>query len=119
VFNYIQNFQGYIWPGVVAAFVLGFILKRAPASAGVAALVAGPIIYGIFQQTSGLHFLIQVTITFFLVCAIMVVLTLAAPLKEPRVLPVREEMVGATEPVVKLCGGIVIAAVAVFYAVFW
>jgi SSS family solute:Na+ symporter len=119
VFNFIQQFQGYIWPGVVAAFVLGFLLKKAPPAAGVAALVSGPLIYAVFQKVSGLHFLIQVTITFFLVCLIMVIFTLANPLKQPRVLPVREEMTAQTEPVVKIVGGLVIAAVVLFYIIFW
>ncbi len=42
VFNYIQQFQGYIWPGVVAAFLFGMLVPQAPGSAGVAALVCGP-----------------------------------------------------------------------------
>ncbi len=33
VFNFIQQFQGYIWPGVVAAFVHAFLMPRAPGSA--------------------------------------------------------------------------------------
>jgi SSS family solute:Na+ symporter len=60
VFQYIQQFQGYIWPGVVAAFLFGMIVKNAPGAAGVAALISGPIIYGLFQKfTVELHFLIH------------------------------------------------------------
>jgi uncharacterized sodium:solute symporter family permease YidK len=36
VFRYIQEFQGYISPGIVAAFVFGFIIKKAPPAAAVA-----------------------------------------------------------------------------------
>ncbi|HOK96923.1 MAG TPA: sodium/solute symporter, partial [Anaerohalosphaeraceae bacterium] len=46
VFQFIQQFQGYIWPGVVAAFLFGMLVPTAPGAAGVAALVSGPIIYG-------------------------------------------------------------------------
>ena len=42
VFNYIQQFQGYIWPGVVAAFLFGMLVPQAPGSAGVAALILRP-----------------------------------------------------------------------------
>ncbi|OHB69869.1 MAG: hypothetical protein A2V70_02260, partial [Planctomycetes bacterium RBG_13_63_9] len=130
VFQFIQQFQGYIWPGVVAAFLLAFLIPRAPGAAGAAALVSGPIIYGLFQHfavvaafvvafvvshtpdaaavapvLSGpiiydlfqylmpqIHFLIQVLLTFLIVCSIMIGITLVAPLREPRRLPVREDV---------------------------
>jgi SSS family solute:Na+ symporter len=38
IFSYIQEFQGYISPGILAAFVFGMVFKRAPALAGVANL---------------------------------------------------------------------------------
>ena len=119
VFNFIQNFQGYIWPGVVAAFVVGMILKRAPEISGAVVLVAGPVIYWLFQTFSSLHFLIQVAITFVILCAVMAALTLVKPLPAAKALPVRKEMNLRTEPVVYLAGALVIAAVGVFYAVFW
>jgi len=121
VFQYIQQFQGYIWPGVVAAFLFGMIVKRAPGSAGIAALISGPIIYGLFQGIvkESLHFLIQVCITFWLVVMIMGLITFIQPLDKPRELPVREEIETKTAPEVKLAGAVVIAAVAVFYIVFW
>ena len=50
VFQFIQQFQGYIWPGVVAAFAFGLLVPQAPGSAGVAALVSGPAIYWLFQR---------------------------------------------------------------------
>lgn len=49
VFQYIQQFQGYIWPGVVAAFLLPFVLPKIPGMAGVVALLGGPVLYGAFQ----------------------------------------------------------------------
>ena len=49
VFQFIQQFQGYIWPGIVAAFLFGLVVRQAPGSAGVVALLGGPILYGLFQ----------------------------------------------------------------------
>ncbi len=46
IFNYIQEFQGFLSPGVLAAFVFGLFVHRAPASAGVAALVLCLLLYG-------------------------------------------------------------------------
>jgi len=119
VFNYIQNFQGYIWPGVVAAFVVGMILKRAPEISGAVVLIGGPVIYYLFQTFSSIHFLLQVALTFAILCAVMAGLTVWKPLAEPKKLPVRKDMDIKTEPIVYLTGALVLLAVAVFYGVFW
>jgi SSS family solute:Na+ symporter len=119
VFNYLQNFQGYIWPGVVAAFVVGMLVPQAPAAAGVAALLSGPAIYWLFQTCApNVHFLIQVAITFQLVLLIMGLITFWKPLLEPKPLPERKDIVLRTDPIVAWCGAAVIALVVVFFLVF-
>jgi SSS family solute:Na+ symporter len=128
VFQFIQQFQGYIWPGVVAAFLHAFLMPRAPAAAGAVALVLGPLLYGVFQFTAKtearpwgheIHFLLQVLLTFLIVSAVMGVMTLLKPLAAPRQLPVREDIALSTEPVVKVAGMAVIGAVILFFLVFW
>jgi SSS family solute:Na+ symporter len=120
VFDYIQRSQGYIWPGVAAAFLFGMMAPSAPGAAGVAALVCGPIIYGAFQRFApNVHFLIQVAVTFQLLLMIMGLITFWKPLEKPRELPERKEMEIKTAPEVKIAGAAVIAAVAIFYVVFW
>jgi SSS family solute:Na+ symporter len=128
VFQYIQQFQGYIWPGVVAAFIMPFLLPRVPGFAGVAALVIGPVAYAFFQFTSKndvrvwgheIHFLLQVLLSFLIVAVAMAVMTCLAPLAKPKELPVREGVSLQTEPVVKLAGSLVILGVIIFFIVFW
>jgi len=120
VFQYIQQFQGYIWPGVVAAFLFGMMVPTAPAAAGVAALISGPIIYGIFQKFApGIHFLIQVVLAFNLVIMIMGLITFFKPLDEPRKLPVRKDLDVKTAPEVKVAGALVMIAVVLFIIFFW
>jgi SSS family solute:Na+ symporter len=133
IFQFIQQFQGYIWPGVVAAFLFGFIVPRAPGAAGVAGLVSGPAAYAVFQFLTrqgffagveggpvlNMNFLLQVLLSFVVVCLIMGTITIVAPLKEPRTLPLREDMDIKTEPIVKIIGALVIVAVIVFYIIFW
>jgi len=115
VFQFIQQYQGYIWPGTVAAFVMAFVSPKAPASAGVTALIAGPFIYGIFQTfLPGVHFLIQVALAFLIVCVLMVGIRLISPLKRPRVLPVRSIMNVRTEASVYAAGTLVIVLVMIF-----
>lgn len=128
VFQYIQQFQGYIWPGVVAAFLMPFVLPTVSGSAGVAALVLGPLAYGILQFTAksesrpyghDFHFLIQVLLAFFVVSTAMGFITLLNPLTKAKELPIREDMSLHTEPVVYVSGGIVLVGVLSFFIVFW
>ena len=127
VFQYIQEFQGYIWPGVVAAFVIAMLVPRAPGSAGVVALVGGPILYGLFQYFTPLnedgdpiiHFLLQGLLTFLILCAMMIAIRLVAPLAEPRQLPVRQDMVAPNSKPAAILGVLVIIGVGVFVVVFW
>ena len=49
VFNYIQEIWGFISPGIVAAFLFGLIVKRAPTAAGKTALLLGPVLYALFR----------------------------------------------------------------------
>jgi SSS family solute:Na+ symporter len=120
VFQYIQQFQGYIWPGVVAAFMFGMLVPTAPGIAGVAALICGPAIYALFQFFApGLHFLIQVAVTFQLVLLVMILLTFWKPLEKPKELPVRKDIDTVTKPEVKIIGGIVLVMIVIFYIIFW
>lgn len=128
VFQYIQQFQGYIWPGVVAAFVMPFLLPRVPGFAGVAALIIGPIAYAAFQFTTKtdtrawgheIHFLLQVLLSFGIVAVVMAVMTWLSPLAKPKALPVRDGVSLQTEPVVKLAGSLVILGVIILFILFW
>ncbi|MBN1488562.1 MAG: hypothetical protein JXA69_01490, partial [Phycisphaerae bacterium] len=53
VFNYIQEFQGLFSPGILAAFVFGFVVRRAPAAAAISGMVACPIIYSAMKWPVG------------------------------------------------------------------
>jgi SSS family solute:Na+ symporter len=120
VFNYLQEFQGYISPGIVAAFLVGILVKRAPASAGVTALLANPVIYGFLQwQFSEIYFLIRMPITFVIIVGLMMGLRFTWPLDEPRSMPEREDVDMESSPFVKWCGAAVLAGVVVFFIAFW
>jgi SSS family solute:Na+ symporter len=49
VFNYIQEIWGFISPAILAAFLFGLLVKRAPTAAGKTALLLGPVLYGIIR----------------------------------------------------------------------
>jgi SSS family solute:Na+ symporter len=120
IFHYIQEFQGYISPGILAAFVFGFVVKRAPAAAGVTALIASAPIYGLLAWKLGhVAFLNRMAITFAVILLIMAIITWWRPLAEERVLPVREEVEKTISSLVPILGTMVILSVIAFYIFFW
>ncbi len=119
VFTFIQEFQGYVSPGILAAFVFGFAVKKAPPAAGVAALVVSAPLYGLLRwQWGDVPYLHHMLATFASLIALMGVVTALAPLKEPRTLPVREELEMDSSPAVFVWGALLICAVLAYYAAF-
>ena len=119
VFNYIQEFQGYISPGILGAFVFGFAVKRAPAAAGVTALLVSAPLYGFLQVYFGhVAFLNRMAFTFLAVVAVMAVITAVRPLRTPRVMPVREHFDSKPSALVIILGLLVIGAVMAFFVIF-
>ena len=120
VFNYIQEFQGYISPGILAAFVFGFVVKRAPAAAGVAALLVSAPLYGLLQlYFSQVAFLNRMAFTFIALILVMALITAARPLESPRIIPVRENFDSRPSVLVVVLGLLVICAVVAFFVIFW
>jgi len=120
IFTYIQEFQGYISPGILAVFVFGMIFKRAPAIAGVTGLILTVPIYGFLHWQFGeVAFLNRMAITFVVILIVMGLITRARPLAEPKVMPVRQEFDMRPAPSVVWLGAIVIAITIALYIKFW
>ncbi len=142
IFSYIQEFQGFISPGVLAVFLFGLLVHRTPRSAGTVGLLLSPVLYGIFKfapripgfnRLPGLvttdatsfpgvadwSFLDRMSLTFVIVMAVLTVMRLAMPLDRPVVLPVNEKMNLESSPIAKFFGGVVVALTIVLYIIFW
>ncbi|MEK7256614.1 MAG: sodium/sugar symporter [Bacteroidota bacterium] len=79
-FQYIQEYTGFISPGVVAIFLLGFFWKRTTALAAlVAALLTIPLSTAFKFLTPQIPFLDRMGIVFLILVALMVILSLADP----------------------------------------
>ena len=88
VFTAIQEFQGYISPGIFAAFVIGFWMKKAPNAYGSIALIGCPILYGALAKfVPELDFLNRMAATFGVLIALAFILRIIAPRKEAFVQP--------------------------------
>lgn len=120
IFTYIQEFQGYISPGILAAFVFGIIIKKAPPLSGVAALVVCVPVYGFLQWQFGeIAFLNRMAITFGIILLLMTIITLLKPLKQPIELPKRKDIDLSPTPKLIWWGGAVVFVTLLLYAVFW
>jgi SSS family solute:Na+ symporter len=120
IFTYIQEFQGYISPGILAVFVFGMIFKRAPAAAGVTGLLLTVPVYGFLQWQFGeIAFLNRMAITFVVILVTMFVITKLKPLPEPKVMPVRKEFDMRPAPSVVWLGVLVIVITLALYVIFW
>jgi SSS family solute:Na+ symporter len=121
IFHYIQDFQGYISPGILAAFVFGLIFKRAPASAAITALILNVPVYGILHLHAFDHivFLNKMAITFVILILAMTVVTLLKPLREPKTLPAKEGIDLKPASSVVWLGVAVIAVTIALYIIFW
>jgi len=120
IFTYIQEFQGYISPGILAVFVFGMVFKKAPPMAGVTGLLLTVPVYGFLHwQFGDTAFLNRMAITFGVVLLVMLFITLARPLAEPKVLPVREEFDMRPTPSIVWLGGLVIVVTIALYIIFW
>lgn len=121
IFHYIQDFQGFISPGILAAFVFGLIFKRAPASAAITALILNVPVYGILHLHAFDHivFLNKMAITFVILILAMTVVTLLKPLREPKILPSKGGIDMKPSSSVVWLGAAVIAVTIALYIIFW
>lgn len=141
VFGYIQEIWGFISPGIVAAFLVGLVVKKAPPAAGKGAMLIGLPLYGFcrfghflwripgledfapgFYQTvaafNSWAFLHHMALVFLVLAGYMLIVTKVAPLPRPVSMPVSKLDV-RNHPQVYLLGTAIIALTAALYAMFW
>lgn len=134
IFTFIQEFQGFISSGILAIFLFGVLVHRAPRYVGTVGLLLNPVLYGIFKfspQIPGLKnigllqtiatwsFLDRMALCFGLIIAVLSIMTLVRPLAKPVELPVNPKMDMTTSRGAKMFGAVVIALTLVLYAIFW
>lgn len=119
-FAYIQEFQGYISPGVLTIFLFGLFVPRTPRNAGVVGLILSPVVYLLLHLFWGdLAFLNRMAITVGALSLVLAVMTLVAPLKEPVKLPEQTKIAMDSSPGAKIFGIIVVILTVMLYVVFW
>jgi SSS family solute:Na+ symporter len=121
IFTYIQEFQGFISPAILAVFVFGFIVTRVPGMCGVIGLVANPIMYFLLKVAMpNLAFLDRMAVSFFFVLALMGIITMILWNKtEPKPLALNTDIELESSGLAKVGGVIVVAVTLTMYVIFW
>ncbi|HPM82040.1 MAG TPA: sodium/solute symporter [Candidatus Anammoximicrobium sp.] len=134
IFTFIQEFQGFISSGILAIFLFGVLVHRAPRYVGTVGLILNPVLYGIFkfspqipglkdigvlQTVAGWSFLDRMALCFGLIVAVLTLMTIVRPLPKPVDLPVNPKMDMTTSNGAKAFGVFVILLTLALYVIFW
>lgn len=132
IFRYIQEFQGFISPGLLAVFIFGFFSPRTPRYFGAIGILLNVVAYALFKWVIGpwlvsrdlwyadqIAFLDRMAICFFLVLFAGIVVTILAPMKTPVVLPINDKIDLQTSAGARWVGVGVVIATIVLYGIFY
>ncbi|MBK8978336.1 MAG: sodium/solute symporter [Planctomycetes bacterium] len=120
IFTYIQEFQGFISPGILAVFVFGLLVKRAAPICGVVGLLANPLIYLVLKQLlPNLAFLDRMAVSFGCVLLMMSIVTKLRPRTTPLATPPVPRIELVSSPLAKTVGIAVVVVTLCLYALFW
>jgi SSS family solute:Na+ symporter len=119
IFKYIQQFQGYASPGILAVFVFGMLNRKASGITGIIGLLLNPVLYWALDTYTNLAFLDAMGICFFSVMGVMWLVGLAKPLAQPVEFATNTNMNLETSAPARIAGiGVVIATI-ILYIIFW
>jgi SSS family solute:Na+ symporter len=132
IFAYIQEFQGFISPGILAVFIFGFFSPRTPRYFGAMGIGLNVVSYGGFKWLVGpwlvskgwwyaeqIAFLDRMAICFFIVLLAGVLLTLFKPMKQPVTMPVNDTIALESSSGAKAVGIVVVIATLALYTFCW
>lgn len=135
VFTFIQEFQGFISPGVLCVFLFGFFVPRCPRYFGWTGIIAGVILYATFlwggdaiialnpdalQPVFG-PFLNRMALTFLILVTYGAIATMINISRggEAIVLPVNNKVALESSNTAKIFGAAVILLTMILYYIFW
>ena len=126
IFTFIQEFQGFLSPGVLAVFLFGFFVPKCPRVFGWLGIVIGAVAYASFKWVSLLgctdsSFLNRMGYSLIVVCVVGLILTIFNHLKggEAVVLEDKGIIEMKTSGRAKGFGIAVVIATVALYILFW
>ena len=132
IFTIIQEGQGFISPGILAVFIFGLLVRKAPPMAGVIGLLTNMVVYGglkVVSLNSELmanpmmsnligNFLNRMGITFGACLLVMLIITLIKPLAQPIEFKLNTTIELHTSKGAKIAGILVIITTLLLYFLF-
>ena len=119
IFTVIQEGQGFISPGILAVFVFGFIVRKAPPAAGVLGLLTNIVAYGVLKvAVPGIQFLNRMAVCFGLCIIVMTIITLIKPLAKPIEFKQNTTIDLKTSKGALIAGVVVVVITLIFYVIF-
>ena len=121
IFNFIQEFQGFISPGILAVYLFGFLVARAPRYLGWMGIALNVVLYGALKWfiAPGIPFLNRMAICFGAVVLFMGVVTWLKPMAKPVELPTTNLIALESSKSAKTWGWVVVVATLALYVIFW
>ncbi len=127
-FQYIQEFSGFVTPGITIIFLLGLFWPRATEAGALVGAIASVVLSFIFwfpaewggiASLNAVPFLNRMTIVFFLSLALAVIVSLARPARADSNRIVMEGVTFRTTTGFNIAALIVCAILIALYATFW
>lgn len=121
IYTFIQEFQGFISPGILCVYLFGFLVPRTPRYMGWVGIVLNVFLYGALKWMIApeMPFLNRMAVCFGVVAAVMAIVTMLRPMAQPAVLPTTDVIALESSRGAKIAGiGVVIATFAL-YVIFW
>ncbi len=123
IFTFIQEFQGFLSPGVLAVFLFGFFVPYCPRVFGWLGILLGAVFYALLKWAilPEWSFLDRMAVSFILVALVGFVLTLANRAKggEAVILENKGIIEMKTSGRAKFFGAIVVTLTVMLYIIFW
>ncbi|HON92615.1 MAG TPA: sodium/solute symporter [Sedimentisphaerales bacterium] len=124
IFTIIQESQGLISPGILAVFVFGLLVRKAPPVAGVIGLLTNIVAYsgmylaGRYRIGPEIQFLNRMAICFGLCLAVMWIITMVRPLPQPVEFKKQSNLNLASSKGALVAGVIIVIVTLAFYVIF-
>lgn len=124
IFNFIQEFQGFISPGVLCVFLFGFFVPKCPRVFGWLGILLNVVLYGTLKwlpATADIPFLNRMSICLIVCILVGALLTAinAARGGQAVIVPVKNEVPLESSVKAKAFGAFVIVATVALYIIFW
>ncbi len=119
IFTIIQESQGFISPGILAVFIFGLAVHKAPRFSGVVGLLTSIVSYGAIKYAvPSIQFLNRMAICFALCLVIMAVITLVKPLAQPVEFKTNTKIELHSSKGALAAGVVVVIITLILYAIF-